>query len=82
MVAGAARTPGRDARLGTISDGTAARPSHPLPPAAPEPQPLRIGAAADLLRVPVAAAGLAGLVQRSTRPAAETAAPMQVQRPG
>ena len=37
-------------------------PAHPRPSAGPAPQPLRIGAAADLLRVPAAAADRAGAV--------------------
>jgi hypothetical protein len=38
------------------------------------PQPLRTGPAADLLRVPAAAAGRAGAVPRANRTDAETAA--------
>jgi len=58
---GAARTPGRDAPLGMIGDGTAPSAAHPRQHAGPAPQPLWIGtAAADLPRVPAAAAGRTG----------------------
>ena len=49
------------------------RPAHPRPHAGSAPTPFRIGAALDLLRVPAAAADLAGAVQRSHRPAAGAA---------
>ena len=71
---GAARTPGSDGLLGTIGDGTAAPPAHPRPPAGPSPQSIRIGTAADLLRVPAAAADRDGAVPRSNSSAAKTAA--------
>ena len=48
-----------------MSNGTAAPPAHPRPPADSAPQPLRIGAAADLPRVPATAAGRAGTGPRS-----------------
>ena len=58
--AGAARTPGREALLGRMSNGTAAPAAHPLRHAGPVPLPLRIGTAADLLPVPAAVADRAG----------------------
>jgi hypothetical protein len=46
---GAARTPGREVRLGTIGDGTEAPPTHLRPHVGPAPLPLRIGADDELL---------------------------------
>jgi hypothetical protein len=47
--------------VGRMRDGTAA---HPRQPAGPAPQPLRIGATTDLLRIPTAAAAQAGAITR------------------
>jgi hypothetical protein len=56
-----------------MTDGATAPAAHPRPPAGPAPQLLRIGAAADLLRIPAAAADRAGAVPRSNRADADTA---------
>ena len=82
---GAARMRECDALLGTMSDGIAAPSAHPRPHAGPVAVPLRIGAVAELLPVPSAAADRAGAVPRPNRSAAETAtllALMRGRRPG